>query len=259
MLAETDVSLRVANGKVIRPKRFCTLKLYLNRLLESLEYIVRKDFIHDVIHGWNILKTFRAITDLADNKIFLEKCLVEDLPKISQPFYSELETCSWVAFIDLSRNWIAKYQGTEALMNGAYENETFSRTQVYFWYKRFKDGRKSIADDSRSGRPLTSTTDRNNGHGYCKKEFGEHLNMKKLCGYFGPRNLTDRQRETRLSICKDSIKTENNDSEFLKTIITGDETWYFLFDPQTKKQSLEWHTQILLGRRKFVLTSPKEK
>ncbi|UYV62570.1 hypothetical protein LAZ67_2001123 [Cordylochernes scorpioides] len=38
-----------------------------------------------------------------------------------------------------------------------------SQTQVYFWYKRFKDGRKSIADDSRSGRPLTSTTDRNIG------------------------------------------------------------------------------------------------
>ncbi|UYV70835.1 hypothetical protein LAZ67_8000785 [Cordylochernes scorpioides] len=50
-----------------------------------------------------------------------------------------------------------------ALMNKAYENEILSRTQVYFWYKRFKDGRKSIGDDSRSGRPLTSTTDRKIG------------------------------------------------------------------------------------------------
>ncbi|UYV67143.1 hypothetical protein LAZ67_4004069, partial [Cordylochernes scorpioides] len=52
---------------------------------------------------------------------------------------------------------------TIALMNEAYEDEKLSRTQVYFWYKRFKDGRKSIADDSRSGRPLMSTTDRNIG------------------------------------------------------------------------------------------------
>ncbi|UYV74034.1 hypothetical protein LAZ67_11001888 [Cordylochernes scorpioides] len=52
---------------------------------------------------------------------------------------------------------------TLALMNEAYEDEILSRTQVYFWYKRFKDGRKSLADDSRSGRPLTSTTDRNIG------------------------------------------------------------------------------------------------
>ncbi|UYV67141.1 hypothetical protein LAZ67_4004062, partial [Cordylochernes scorpioides] len=52
---------------------------------------------------------------------------------------------------------------TLALMNEAYEDEKLSRTQVCFWYKRFKDGRKSIAVDSRSGRPLTSTTDRNIG------------------------------------------------------------------------------------------------
>ncbi|UYV67895.1 GVQW3 [Cordylochernes scorpioides] len=44
---------------------------------------------------------------------------------------------------------------TLALMNEAYEYEKLSRTQVNFWYKRFKDGRKSIADDSRSGRPLS--------------------------------------------------------------------------------------------------------
>ncbi|UYV75091.1 hypothetical protein LAZ67_12002443 [Cordylochernes scorpioides] len=48
-------------------------------------------------------------------------------------------------------------------MNEAYEDEKLSRTQVYFWYKRFKDGRKSITDDSRSGRTLTSTTNRNIG------------------------------------------------------------------------------------------------
>ncbi|UYV74033.1 hypothetical protein LAZ67_11001886 [Cordylochernes scorpioides] len=56
-----------------------------------------------------------------------------------------------------------KRKETLALMNEAYENEILSRTQVVFWYKGFKDGRKSIADDSRSGRPLTSTTDRNIG------------------------------------------------------------------------------------------------
>ncbi|UYV76534.1 Transposase [Cordylochernes scorpioides] len=47
----------------------------------------------------------------------------------------------------------------------AVRDEKLSRTQVYFWYKRFKDGRIRIADDSRSGLPLTSTTDRNIGQG----------------------------------------------------------------------------------------------
>ncbi|UYV81351.1 hypothetical protein LAZ67_20000901, partial [Cordylochernes scorpioides] len=59
--------------------------------------------------------------------------------------------------------WIILQDETLALMNEAYEDQKLSRTQVFFWYKCFKDGRKSIADDSRSGRPLTSTTDRNIG------------------------------------------------------------------------------------------------
>ncbi|UYV77001.1 hypothetical protein LAZ67_14002780 [Cordylochernes scorpioides] len=50
-------------------------------------------------------------------------------------------------------------------MNEAHKDEKLSRPQVYFWYKRFKDDRKSIADDSRSGRPLTSTRYRNIGQG----------------------------------------------------------------------------------------------
>ncbi|UYV74930.1 hypothetical protein LAZ67_12001827 [Cordylochernes scorpioides] len=82
---------------------------------------------------------------------------------------------------------------TLALMNEAYEDEKLSRTQ-------------NIADDSRSGRPLTSTMDRNIGqYGSCQKIIGEHLNMKKLC---------DQQGETRLSIFKDLIETANNDSDF---------------------------------------------
>ncbi|UYV75524.1 hypothetical protein LAZ67_13000492 [Cordylochernes scorpioides] len=143
---------------------------------------------------------------------------------------------------------------TLALMNEAYEDDKLSRTQVYFWYKRFKDGRKSIADDSRSGRPLTSTTDRNIGQ--VRVVADRKITIDNISEIFGI--SYDQQGETRLSICKNLIDTANNDSDFLKIIITGDETWCFLFDPQTNKQSLEWHTPILLGRRKFVLTSPKE-
>ncbi|UYV76576.1 hypothetical protein LAZ67_14001225 [Cordylochernes scorpioides] len=59
-------------------------------------------------------------------------------------------------FVKLKRS----FTETLALMNDAYEEEKLSRTPVHFWYKRFKD---SIEDYSRSGRLLTSTTDRNFG------------------------------------------------------------------------------------------------
>ncbi|UYV85028.1 ATP2C1 [Cordylochernes scorpioides] len=71
----------------------------------------------------------------------------------------------WLVVKSATIGHVARPTGREslALMNEAYEDEKLSQRQVYFWYKCFKDGRKNIADDSRSGRPLTSTTVRNIG------------------------------------------------------------------------------------------------
>ncbi|CAK9809034.1 Protein GVQW3 [Anthophora quadrimaculata] len=46
---------------------------------------------------------------------------------------------------------------TFALLKQAYGGDTFSRTQYYEWFVRFKTGRQSIEDDPRPGRPLTAT------------------------------------------------------------------------------------------------------
>ncbi|UYV62485.1 hypothetical protein LAZ67_2000755 [Cordylochernes scorpioides] len=66
-------------------------------------------------------------------------------------------------------------------------------------------------------------------------------------------------KETRLSICKDVIETVNNDYDSFKTIKTGDETWCSLFNPQTKKQSLEWHTPSSPRKKKIRLDKSKGK
>ena len=38
---------------------------------------------------------------------------------------------------------------------------TISRTQVQFWYNRFKQGREDVNDDGCSGRSSSTTTDEN--------------------------------------------------------------------------------------------------
>jgi transposase len=42
-----------------------------------------------------------------------------------------------------------------------YDDECLSRTRVYQWFKRFKEGRGEIEDDPRPGRPCTSKIDAN--------------------------------------------------------------------------------------------------
>jgi hypothetical protein len=43
----------------------------------------------------------------------------------------------------------------------AYGEHTLSRTRVFRWHKAFLDGRESVEDESRSGRPCTSKTGEN--------------------------------------------------------------------------------------------------
>lgn len=50
---------------------------------------------------------------------------------------------------------------THSLLKQVYGDGCLSRTQVFEWHKRFKEGRDEIEDDPRSGRPSTSTTPEN--------------------------------------------------------------------------------------------------
>ncbi|XP_018311308.1 putative nuclease HARBI1 isoform X2 [Mycetomoellerius zeteki] len=47
------------------------------------------------------------------------------------------------------------------MLQKAYGNSSLSKTQVYEWYKLFKDGREIVEDLPRSGRPSSSNTNEN--------------------------------------------------------------------------------------------------
>jgi len=51
-----------------------------------------------------------------------------------------------------------------------------------------------------------------------------------------PRILIHDQREERIPICCDLIISADADETFLNRIITGDETWCFLYDPQLTRE-----------------------
>jgi len=147
------------------------------------------------------------------------------------------------------------------LLQQAYGEDAIGRTQVFDGFRRFKDGRTSAESDPRSGRPSTSRNEkmiakvrtifRNNRRMTVRERADDYgiyvgsfdailthdLHMKRVCAKSVPRLLTDDQCEQRQTIARDLFERSCEDVQFLENIVTGDESWVYRYDPETKQQS----------------------
>jgi hypothetical protein len=118
------------------------------------------------------------------------------------------------------------------MLQEAFGDNAMNQSKTFVWYKRFKDGRSSVDDDERSGRPSTSTTPENVAnvreailadrrqtiHDICEivgLSYGTvqrillgSLNMRRTSTRFVPRLLTDDQKVLRVSVCNSNNKPE---------------------------------------------------
>jgi transposase len=156
------------------------------------------------------------------------------------------------------------FMETFQMLQQAYGEDCLSRRQCYEWYQRFKSARTSIEGDLKSGRPSLSTGDnhiekvrsviRENHRlivrevseevGVCKSSchtiLTEKLKMHHVAAKFVPRLLTEEQKQNHVTVSQELLDRLNTDENFLKTVITGDETWEYGYDVETKVQSSQW-------------------
>lgn len=59
--------------------------------------------------------------------------------------------------------WAEGLSGAEIhrRLSAVYGSNSLTRGRVYEWIEKFKNGRTSVSDEERSGRPLSSATDSN--------------------------------------------------------------------------------------------------
>ena len=67
----------------------------------------------------------------------------------------------------------------------------------------------------------------------------EDLDMRRVCAKMVPKELTEEQKQRRVTICQDLLERQD---DILGRVITGDETWVYQYDPETKRQSAQWKT-----------------
>ena len=64
--------------------------------------------------------------------------------------------------------------------------------------------------------------------------------MRLVASKFVLRPLSVDQKQQQLDVCLDLKENSANDPRFLSNVITGDETWVYAYDSETKTQSSQW-------------------
>lgn len=150
-------------------------------------------------------------------------------------------------------------------LNSLYGDEAPSYSTVKNWYNEFNRGRRSLSDELREGRPKSVvvqenidavreliTQDRHVTYREIEASLGismtsihrilhEHLAVKKICSRWIPHKLNDEQKKARVIWCKQMIKEyDKGRSKAVYNIVTGDESWIYAYEPESKQQSTVW-------------------
>ena len=150
------------------------------------------------------------------------------------------------------------------MLTVAYGEATLDRSNVYRWYKMFSEGREDVNDEERAGRPSTSTTDEKINEvekmvlanrritvrevaedldisiGSCHSIFINDLGMRRVAAKFVPKLLNCDQKQHRMNIANEMLDSVRDDPNLLQRVITGDESWVYGYDVETKAQSSQW-------------------
>ena len=150
-------------------------------------------------------------------------------------------------------------------MADVYGDSSPKYSTVAKWSAEFKRGRDSLEDDSRPGRPADVISQEMidrierlvlNNHpinvaelaSECGISYGsvytiihEHLGMSKVSARLVPRNLNMQDCQQRVESSQKLLEVYNaNPEDFHTRLVTGDETWLHHWDPDTKKESMQW-------------------
>ena len=134
---------------------------------------------------------------------------------------------------------------TEALklLQEVYGDDTMSRTRLFEWHRRFKEGREEVEDDHRNERPSTSRTNKNAERVRQKVRSGrrltfrtiadelgmnservwriitEDLGMRKICAKVVPMLQNEGQKERRVQVCQDILEQLETELKLLKELL----------------------------------------
>ena len=69
----------------------------------------------------------------------------------------------------------------------------------------------------------------------------KRLDLRKVCAWWVPHLLTEEQKTQRLKCAQELLKTYKGcNSRVISNLLTGDETWVHMFEPQRRADNKQW-------------------
>ena len=151
---------------------------------------------------------------------------------------------------------------------------------VFRWVEAFKAGKFSVEDDSRPGKPKASVTKANIAavkivveqdarlsvkdiasctgisEGSVQTILKKRLDLRKVCARWVRHLLTEEQKTQRLKCARELLKTYKGcNSRVISNLLTGDETWVHMFEPQRSAYNKQWKRK---DKKKNAHVLPRE-
>ncbi|UYV60870.1 hypothetical protein LAZ67_1002645 [Cordylochernes scorpioides] len=122
----------------------------------------------------------------------------------------------------------------------------------------FKEGREEVADEPRSGRPTTARTDEDVDRVLEVLRTDRRLSIQQIAdtlhmSTFVVHGIVTEDMQMR------KLDLIQNEPDFLNSLVTGDESWMFEYDPESKRQSCAWHTKSSLRPKKARMSKSRIK
>lgn len=133
------------------------------------------------------------------------------------------------------------------------------------WIQEFSEGRNTAAHLGGAGRPATAVTHENVervgdliaedprittreichqlgiGSGPLDEILHQHLHVNKVSARWVPRTLTLHMKLDRVNTCRELLQMEEQGGPgFLDRFVTGDESWFHFYEPESRRSSMEW-------------------
>ena len=153
----------------------------------------------------------------------------------------------------------------DADLQKVYGNGALKYATVCKWVRRFNDGQESIENDPRVGRPISVLMEKNvstvktlieEDARYTMQEIEElsgihsssvlkilreRLGLRKICACWVPHLLSDEQKQSEVRLASQVVeKYDKCDPRRSEEIVTGDETWIYHFQPDSKAKNKVW-------------------